>query len=128
MLLEYLKAGDTLLGIIGAAFMAIMGFLAWLDRRGRLYADAVRTASDAQHDRTQARLAAVETRLGSIEVDVNGMSVRVQVLEARLSSLATAREVGELARTVAGLVANAEQVSGKVDTLYRAALARSESR
>lgn len=123
---DYLKSGELVLGLVTTVFVAIVAFLGWLDRRGRRYADGVRSASDQQHDRTQGRLSTVEGRLSSIEGDVQDMSTRITLLEHKLGTLATAKDVGDVAVRTAGLSATVDQISGKMDTLYRAALQRSK--
>lgn len=126
--LEILKSTQAVIGIVLGSMGLIGSVFVWWDRRSRRFIVEHTGPIEARGDAVIGRLDRVESKVGEIEKDVEIVRGRVAEIERGLAQLASKEDLGKLAVEMAGLKATTEQTSGKVDTIYRAALASSKDR
>ena len=121
--LEYLKAGETILGMMVVLSGAVFSALMWWDRRARDHAkrQAAGWLSDLQA--VTSKLDRLETGFESLEGDMTRLRDRVGQVEVRLGQLASREDVVRLGERVAGMEASTRAMSNQMDTIYRAMIA-----
>lgn len=121
-MLEWLKQLDIIVGLIIASGGTILGFAVWYDRRNRQYADSRVEPVMAGQGQTHERLNKLEGKIDDVEDAVILANRRISDVEGYVKSLATRDQVSDVRTHVAKLEGQVEQIDGKVDTIYRAAL------
>lgn len=114
-LLDWLKAWEIIIGLIGVALGALIWLIGWWDRRSRKYVDQQVEGSTAAGDKIVTRLSAVEQDLRRIDKDLASV---VQKLDA----MPTAAQYTELKVKLAGIDSSMRNMNGLLTTLYRAAM------
>lgn len=120
-LVEYLKVGEIVIGLLVGAFMALIGFFAWWDRRTRTYADNKVLGVQSSNRQVIERLAAVESDLKRVDNEIHDIKSTIGKLPTQQDFVALKVSLGEQNATLTHL-------SGMVRTLYEAALRASEDR
>jgi len=119
--IEWILTGDKLLGVV-VGLVALLGALGrWFWRRvSTQVSEGVSRLSDGHTD-IKRRLEAVEGEVKSLTVDVGALQGRMGTMEHRFDTLATSRELHDLALLVTKIGANSEAQSNMVRILYAAA-------
>lgn len=120
---DWISRADRLLGFGLLIVTVIGGVLAWLQRRGHSFVDDEVAPLRAGQDRQAERLDDVDRRLAGVEREVGLLEERTNRIERALPGLATKEDLTPLRVQIAEIGAKLDGVEGKIDTLYRAALA-----
>lgn len=132
MSLDDLKTVEVLVGLIGTAFAALTGFLFWIDRRSRRFAEDVHRQLNGERSVDAMERTDIDGRLKNVERTVGEVEERVEHVERALETVARQADVAELRAEVgamsAGLTAQMTAVTGMVDTLYKAAIRAGEQK
>jgi hypothetical protein len=138
VVIDLLKTAEVVVGLVLAAFGAVVTVILWLHARMRAVAqDVARDAGGAQAA-TSARLDTLDTDLGRVrsEVgrvrdDVERLSRRVGGVERSMETVARAVDVAALRTDVAELkgmlLERTAAMGASIDTLYQAALRANQS-
>lgn len=119
---EYLKVGNLIVALLGAAFAAVIWLATWVDRRQKQNARAIETNLTNQANTHLGRLATVEEAVSRIETDIGEIDDRVRHVERSMETVARASEVSEVRVELSGLRAETRKTAGQVDTIYKAAI------
>lgn len=120
---DWISRADRLLGFGLLIVTVIGGVLAWLQRRGHSFVDDEVAPLRAGQKLQVQRMDQVEARLAGVERDVGLLEERTSRIESALPGLATKEDLTTLRVQIAEVGAKLDGVEGKIDTLYRAALA-----
>lgn len=124
--LDFIKAGEILIGLMLTGIGALAGFFAWWSRKNRAYADGVKKDMFVHHGTIERRLVEVESQLSDVADEVDNVKDHVQRLEKDMGGLACKEDLGDIKATIAAHGATTKRMGTQLDTLYRAALAVSQ--
>lgn len=130
---ETLRLVDVVVGLLGTAFVASAGILAWLHKRMRTVATEVAGETKAAQEEFTARIDILDGEVGRMRVqvakvamDVDRFGERLIGVEKVLERVALADHVNalrtDLAEFKGATGAKLDGVVGLLDTLYQAAL------
>ncbi len=120
LILEYLKAGEIVVGLLVLLFTSLMTLFVWWDRRARGYVDTQASVAKETNLRVIERLTAVEDDLKRVDDEIGELKTTVAKLPKAEDIVGLRVALGEQGATL-------RQIQGLVRTLYEAAVRASEA-